>query len=91
MVNSCRKFCKDTKKETLYEIPEINLIWTDCGVQLLLESVSYLKHRKYAEVRPCLIQQLFAFFLKHTSLFLHQMQNFFLLPKLGTSLAYNHS
>ena len=40
MVNSCRKFCKDTKKERLYEIPEINLIWTDYGVQLLLEKVT---------------------------------------------------
>ena len=51
-----------------------------------------LKLRNYAEVRPCSTQQLLSFFLKHISLFLRQMQNYiFVLPKLGTFLAYNHS
>ena len=51
-----------------------------------------LKHRKFAEVRRCLTQQLLAFFLNIYSLFLCQMQNYFLVvPKFRTSLVYNHS
>ena len=76
------------KKLQLNESPEINLIWTDDEVQLLLESVRNFKtesRRKYDTITSCL-------FLKHISIFLRQMQNyFFVLPKLRTSLAYNHS
>ena len=79
------------KKVKLNDSPEMSLIWAYDEVELLLEGFRNLKLRKHAEVRPCLTQQLLCFFLKHVPLCLLQMQNyFFVLPKLGTSLAYIH-
>ena len=79
------------KKVKLNEYPEMNLIWTDDEVQLLLESVRNFKTQKVCGSN-LLHSTISCFFLKHISLFLRQMQNyFFVLLKLRASLTYNHS
>ena len=77
------------EESKVFESPERNLFWTDVEVQLLLESVRNSKTQKvcgsttlFDPTAPCV-------FLKHISLFLRQMQNYFsVLPKLRTSLTY---
>ena len=77
------------EESKVFESPERNLIWTDDEVQLLLKTVRNSKTQKvcgsttlFDPTTPCV-------FLKHISLFLRQMQNYFsVLPKLRTSLTY---
>ena len=79
------------KKEKLNESLEINLIWTDDEAQLLLESVRNSKTQKVCGNTTLFYPKTFCLFLKHISLFLRQMQNYFsVLPKLRTPLVYNH-
>ena len=79
-------------KVKLKESPEINLIWTDGEVRLLLESVRNFKTQKISGSTTLFDPSTSCFFLKHVSLFLRQMQNyFFVFLKLQTSLACNHS
>ena len=78
------------KEVKLNKSPEINLNWTDDETSYYWKVSKILKPRKYAEVQPCLTQQLLAFFL-NISLFLGQIQNYFFVPKFQMSLAYNHS
>ena len=62
------------KKEKLNKSPEINLIWTNDEVQLLLESVRNFKTQKVCRSTTLFdpTTSLF-FFLKHISLIPRQM------------------
>ena len=76
-------FLQNISVRLFLESPEMNLFRTDDAVQLLLESVKNFKTQKVCGSIALFDPTTRCFFLRHNSISLHQMQNYFLVvPKL---------